>query len=71
MARIYENAFADVLARMQRMYREHRPGFDALFRDRQVDENGSMAYRWRCVLQRLDAVNAHALAVHLRDYIDF
>ena len=71
IAQIYVNAFEDELARIQRMYREHRAGFDALFRDRQMDENGSMAYRWRCVLQRLDAVNAHALAVHLRDYIDF
>ncbi len=71
MARIFLNAFEDELTRIQRMYREHRAGFDALFRDHQVDENGSMAYRWRCVLQRLDAVNAHALAVHLRDYIDF
>lgn len=71
IARIYTNAFEDELARIQQTYREHRAGFDALFRDRQVDENGSMAYRWRCVLQRLDVVNAHALAVHLRDYIDF
>jgi hypothetical protein len=71
IARIYVNAFEDELTRIQRMYREHRAGFDTLFRDHQLDENGSMAYRWRCVLQRLDAVNAHALAVHLRDYIDF
>ena len=71
IAQIYVNAFEDELARIQRTYREHRAGFDALFRDRQVDEIGSMAYRWRCVLQRLDAVNAHALAVHLRDYINF
>lgn len=71
MVQIYINAFEDELARIQRVYREHRAGFDALFRDRQVDENGSMAYRWRCVLKRLDAVNAHALAIHLRDYINF
>lgn len=71
MAQLYVEAFEDELARIQRVYREHRAGFDALFRDQQVDENGSMAYRWRCVLKRLDDVNAHALAVHLRDYINF
>lgn len=71
IAQIYVNAFEDELTRIQRVYREHRAGFDALFRDHQMDENGSMAYRWRCVLKRLDEVNAHALAVHLRDYIDF
>ncbi len=66
----FVHAFEDELARIQRLYRERRKGFDMLFRDRPLDINGSIAYRWQCVLQRLDAVNAHALARHLMDYID-
>jgi len=69
-AKIYVEAFEEELARIQRIYRERRKGFDALFRDRPRDTNGSISYRWECILKRLDAVNAHALACHLRDYID-
>ncbi len=69
-AQTFVNAFEDELARIQRLYREQRAEFDMLFRDRPVDANGSIAYRWGCVLRRLDAVNAHALARHLMDYID-
>ena len=71
LADIFVNSFEDELARIQRVYRERRAGFDTLFRDRPMDVNGSIAYRWKCVLARLDAVNAHALACHLRDYIDY
>lgn len=70
LATIFVNSFEDELARIQRVYRERRAGFDSLFRDRPMDVNGSIAFRWKCVLARLDAVNAHALACHLRDYID-
>ena len=70
LANIFVNSFEDELARIQRVYRERRAGFDTLFRDRPMDVNGSIAYRWKCVLARLDAVNAHALACHLKDYID-
>lgn len=66
----FVNAFEDELARIQRLYRERRKGFDMLFRDRPMDVNGSIAYRWRCVLKRLDTVNVHALARHLMDYIN-
>lgn len=69
-AQTFVNAFEDELTRIQRLYREQRVGFDTLFRDRPMDVNGSIAYRWSCVLRRLDAVNAHALARHLMDYID-
>ncbi len=68
--RIFAESFEDELARIQRLYRERRVGFDGLFRDRPMDVNGSMAYRWQCVLRRLDAVNAHALAHQLLDHID-
>jgi hypothetical protein len=67
----FVHAFEDELARIQRIYRESRQGFDMLFRDRPMDANGSIAYRWKCVLARLDAVNPRALAKQLRDYIDF
>lgn len=69
-AQVFVNAFEDEFGRIQRLYRERRQGFDMLFRDRPMDVNGSIAYRWSCVLKRLDAVNVHALARHLMDYID-
>ena len=70
IARIFAESFEDELARIQRVYRERRQGFDSLFRDRPLDRNGSIAWRWKCVLGRLDAVNAHALARQLLDYVD-
>ncbi len=69
-ARIFVNSFEDELNRIQRTYRERRAGFDMLFRDRPMDVNGSIAYRWKCVLERLDAVDPHALARELRSYIE-
>lgn len=69
-AQVFVNAFEDELARIQRLYRDRRKGFDMLFRDRPMDVNGSISYRWSCVLKRLDTVNVHALARHLMDYID-
>ncbi|MEG2725404.1 MAG: hypothetical protein RR982_06100 [Kiritimatiellia bacterium] len=67
----FVRAFETELTRIQLMYREHRQGFSSLFCDRPRDANGSMAFRWECVLARLDAVNAHALACQLHDYINF
>ena len=69
-AQVFVNAFEDELARIQRVYRDRKLGFDMLFRDRPMDTNGSIAYRWKCVLERLNAVNAHALAMNLLDHID-
>ncbi len=69
-ARTFVNAFEDELNRIQRVYRERRSGFDMLFRDRPMDVNGSIAYRWKCVLERLDAVDPHALARELRSHIE-
>ena len=69
-ARTFVESFEDELTRIQRLYRERRDGFDGLFRDRPIDENGSISWRWKCVLERLDNVNAHALARQLMDCID-
>ncbi len=69
-ARTFVNAFEDELNRILRTYRERRSGFDMLFRDRPMDVNGSIAYRWKCVLERLNAVDPHALARELRSYIE-
>ncbi len=69
-ARTFVNSFEDELRRIQRVYRERRVGFDMLFRDRPMDVNGSIAYRWKCVLARLDAVDPRALAKELRSYIN-
>ena len=62
----YVNAFEAELARIQQLYRDRRKGFDRLFHDRPMDVNGSIAYRWKCVLARLDGANPARLAQQLR-----
>lgn len=52
--REYLDAFAARFRATQEMYRQHRQEFDSLFHDRPRDPNGSIAFRWEKVLQRLD-----------------
>lgn len=70
-ANAFVHAFEDELSRIQRIYRDSRQGFDMLFRDRPMDSNGSIAYRWKCILARLDAVNPRDMAKQLRSHINF
>lgn len=67
----FVEAFRDEMTRIQTMYRRRRKGFDTLFRDRPVDPLGSIAYRWKCVLERLDRIDPNALADSLRSRIHF
>lgn len=68
-ARVYVLAFERTLAATQAAYRERRRAFDELFLHRPYDEAGSGAYRWACILKRLDACDPHAVADALKKAI--
>ncbi len=51
---------------IQGEYRRQRRAFDTLFRHRPYDTQGSFAFRWACVLKRLDETNAVALGECIR-----
>ena len=68
-AKTYVAAFERRLADVQRIYRERRAAFDELFSGRPYDQAGSGAYRWSCVLKRLDACDPHAVAAALKKAI--
>ena len=65
-AKTYVTAFGRRLAEVQRIYRERRTAFDDLFAGRPYDQAGSGAYRWACVLKRLDACDPIAVATALK-----
>ncbi len=65
-AKTYVAAFERRLADVQRIYRERRAAFDDLFAGRPYDQAGSGAFRWSCVLKRLDACDPHAVADALK-----
>lgn len=68
-ATTYIEAFGIELARIQSEYRMRQRGFDTLFRHRRCDPNGSYAYRWIKVLERLNNTDTrevvHALSNHI------
>jgi len=68
-AEVYIRAFEQRFAAIQQEYRRRRRAFDTLFRDRRRDEAGSFAYRWECVLARLDRVDAEELGSILRSQL--
>lgn len=54
-AKTYVSSFESKLAEVQERYRASRRAYDSLFVHRPYDTAGSTAYRWRCILDRLDA----------------
>ena len=60
-ARAYLAAFREQFLHIQGDYRKRRRGFDSLFKHCKYDPAGSFAYRWECVLRRLDQTDADAL----------
>jgi len=64
-AKAYVAAFERKLAETQAEYRARRRAFDELFVHRPYDTAGSGAYRWSCVLKRLDSCNPSAVAAAL------
>jgi hypothetical protein len=61
-ANAYLDAFRDQFLHIQGDYRKRRRAFDTLFKHCPYDPAGSFAYRWECVLRRLDQTNPYALA---------
>ena len=64
--RAYVAAFERRLSEVQQMYRDRRTAFDDLFAGRPYDQAGSGAYRWACVLKRLDECAPHLVAAKLK-----
>ncbi len=58
----YVEGFRRKLAEVQEAYRARRLAFDELFSDRPYDTNGSGAYRWACILRRLDACDVNSVS---------
>lgn len=68
-AKVYVQCFARKLAEVQKKYRARRRAFDELFYHRPYDQAGSGAFRWSCVLRRLDGCNPEAVAAKLAEAI--
>jgi hypothetical protein len=68
-ATAYLDALRDQFLHIQGDYRKRRRAFDTLFKHCPYDPAGSFAYRWECVLRRLDQTNPYALVEAIRQQI--
>jgi hypothetical protein len=68
-AETYLGAFRDQFLRIQNDYRKRRRGFDNLFKHCKYDTGGSFAYRWECVLRRLDQTDSESLLQAVRRHV--
>jgi len=68
-AKAYLAAFREGFLHVQGDYRKRRRAFDTLFKHCRYDTEGSFAYRWECVLKRLDQTDAQALTDAIRKHI--
>lgn len=68
-AELYLQALHNQFTHTQQEYRRRRRAFDNLFKHHPVDPAGSFAYRWQCVLKRLDTTDAAALVAAIRSHI--
>jgi len=68
-AEAYLDAFKEGFCRVQGDYRKRRRAFDTLFKHRPYNIEGSFAYRWECVLRRLDQTDPDALTDAIRKQI--
>lgn len=68
-AEAYLAAFRSQFLHTQGDYRKRRRAFDTLFKHCKYDPGGSFAYRWECVLRRLDQTNADELLEAIRAHI--
>jgi hypothetical protein len=62
----YVAAFAAHFREIQQTYQKNRTAYDILFGHRPETEHGCIAYRWKCVLRRLDATDPDRLEGRLR-----
>ena len=68
-ATAYLDAFREQFLHIQGDYRKRRRAFDTLFKHCKYDAGGSFAFRWECVLRRLDQTNPQALIEAIRQQI--
>ena len=66
VAAAYIGALLDRFLHIQREYRKRKRAFDTLFKHRPRDEQGSYAFRWEKVLERLNRTDPVALAERIR-----
>jgi hypothetical protein len=65
----YLEAFREQFLHIQGDYRKRRRAFDRLFKHCKYDAGGSFAFRWECVLRRLDQTNPQTLVDAIRQHI--
>ena len=68
-AEAYLEAFRQRFGHLQGDYRKRRRAFDTLFKHCKYDPEGSFAFRWECVLKRLDQTDPVALIEAVRRHI--
>ena len=68
-AEAYLSAFSTQFEHVQSDYRKRRRAFDAMFKHLPRNTQGSFAYRWECVLKRLDQTDAATLGQAIRKEI--
>lgn len=68
-AEAYLDAFYNWFVHVQGDYRKRRRAFDTLFKDRDRSPEGGFAYRWECVLRRLDSTEPTALVEAIRAHL--
>jgi hypothetical protein len=65
----YLHALREKFIHMQDDYRKRRRAFDTLFKHCKYDTGGSFAFRWECVLRRLDQTDPETLLAAIRKQI--
>jgi len=68
-AETYLAALRQQLLHIQGDYRKRRRAFDSLFKHCKYDPAGSFAFRWECVLRRLDQTDVEALLSAIRGHV--
>lgn len=68
-AEAYLAAFRAHALRIQSDYRKRRRAFDTLFKHCRYDTGGSFAFRWECILRRLDQTEIDSLVRAVRHHI--
>lgn len=65
----YLSSFVRSFQHIQAEYQRRPRAFDTLFQHRPCDPGGSFAFRWGCVLKRLEAADPVALAELIRAHV--
>jgi hypothetical protein len=65
----YIESLREEFLQVQGDYRKRRRAFDTLFKHCRYDRRGSFAYRWECVLRRLDQTSVDTLIAAIRKEI--